>query len=290
VITGANGGLGLETARVLAARGAHLVFGCRDLTKAERAMADLRASAPNASVELVRLDLADLDSVRDAAAEIIRRVERIDLLINNAAVMWPPFTRTEQGVELQFATNHLGHFALAGLLAKTLLASVGSRIVSVSSLGHWTVRNFDLDDLGFRSKYSAIEAYGRSKLANLLFSHELHRRLSSAGSTTISVASHPGGSRTELIRTTPRGPQSRLGPMVLRRLLQPQDAATGALTTLRAATDLAVRGGEYYGPRGPLEIRGYPELARCSKRSRDVELQARLWARSVELTGVDFPM
>ncbi len=289
VITGANGGIGLETGRVLAMRGADLILACRSLDKAEAARGAIRLSAPQAKVELVRLDLSDRESIRAAAKEVRASLSKLDLLINNAAVMWPPFTVTSQGVELQFATNHLGHFAFTGLLSDLILTTPGSRIVTVASNGHWMVRNFDLDDLGFQqSKYRAIEAYSRSKLANLLFHHELQRRLTKIGTKTLAVAAHPGGSKTELIRGAPSGGHQRLGPRLLRPVLQPQSAAMGALCSLRAAVDPAVRGGEYFGPQGPLEMWGHPKHARRSRRSRDTQLQSDLWKLSARLTGVSF--
>jgi NAD(P)-dependent dehydrogenase (short-subunit alcohol dehydrogenase family) len=291
VITGANGGIGLEAALVLAARGARLVLACRDPGKAEAARARIRATVPGATVDLVRLDLADPGSIAAATAEVRRLVDRIDLLINNAGVMWPPFGVTAQGVELQFATNHLGHFAFTGRLIDLVLATPGSRVVTVASNGHWLVRNFDLTDLGFeKTRYRPIEAYSRSKLANLLFHHELQGRLTRAGRDTIAVAAHPGGSRTELIRGAPSGGHQRLGPRFLRPLFQPQSAAMGALCTVRAAVDPIARGGEYFGPRGPLEMLGHPGLARRSRRSRDPELAGRLWQLSEDLTGVAFPV
>jgi NAD(P)-dependent dehydrogenase (short-subunit alcohol dehydrogenase family) len=195
VVTGANTGLGFETARALARRGATVVLACRDLDKATLAAARIGTGA----VRTLRLDLASLDSVREAAGELRSRYGRLDLLINNAGLMMPPYGRTADGFELQFGTNHLGHFALTGLVLDLLLAAPGSRIVMVSSMGH-RMGVMDFEDLQFERGYNRIASYGRSKLANLLFTYELQRRLDEAGAGTIAVAAHPGTSRTELGR------------------------------------------------------------------------------------------
>jgi NAD(P)-dependent dehydrogenase (short-subunit alcohol dehydrogenase family) len=290
VITGANGGLGREIATVLAGRGAHVVLACRDLDNAAATERFVAGRAPNPSLHSVRLDLADPASIREAAAEITGRVSRIDLLINNAGVLWPPFQVTDQGLELQFATNHVGHFHLSALLAPTVLGTAGSRFVIVGSLGHWLVRDLDLDDLGFARGYRPLEAYGRSKLANLLFCYALQRRLSTAGSQSLAVAAHPGGARTELIKGGVRGSRGSIRRRLWRLVTQPQNAAMGALPILRAATDPHVGGAEYFGPDGLLETRGHPKRARCSAKARDVDLQERLWERTVELAAIDFPL
>jgi NAD(P)-dependent dehydrogenase (short-subunit alcohol dehydrogenase family) len=285
VVTGASTGLGLETARALAARGASVVLAVRNLDTGERAAATITGASPDAEVTVQRLDLSSLDSVRAAAAELRARHDRIDLLINNAGVMYTPRSTTADGFELQLGTNHLGHFALTGLLLDRLLAADGSRVVTVSSVGHRIRSRIDLDDLGFERRYSRVAAYGRSKLANLLFTYELQRRLAQAGSSTIAVAAHPGMSNTELVRNSPR---------VLRVLnaafVSPfaQSAARGALPTLRAATDPTVVGGQYYGPDGFRELRGHPTVVASSRRSHDTDTQQRLWAISEDLTGVSY--
>ncbi|MGA5546173.1 SDR family NAD(P)-dependent oxidoreductase [Mycobacterium sp. NPDC051198] len=284
VVTGANTGLGLETAKALAARGAHVVLAVRNVTKGEAAAEWISRSVPDADLELQRLDLGSLASVREAADEIRTKHERIDLLINNAGVMTPPKETTADGFELQFGTNHLGHFALTGLLLDRLLPVVGSRIVTVSSIGHRFSRGIRFEDLQWERSYNRLQAYGQSKLANLLFTYELQRRL--IGQHTTALAAHPGGSDTELARHLP-GPVQRAVPL-LRPLFQ--EAAMGALPTLRAATDPAALGGQYYGPDGLGEQKGYPKLVTSNERSYDLELQRRLWAVSEELTGVTFPV
>jgi NAD(P)-dependent dehydrogenase (short-subunit alcohol dehydrogenase family) len=282
VVTGANAGLGLQAARVLAARGAHVVLACRNLDRAGQAAKRIAAESPAAGPSVVRLDLASQSSVRAAAEEIRARFPQLDLLINNAGVMEVPCQRTEDCFELTLATNHLGPFALTGLLLDRLAA--GARIVTVSSMAHLE-GVMDFDDLQAERRYDPERAYAQSKLANLLFTYELQRRLAPHG-TTIAVAAHPGGSRTELTRNLP--------PLV-ERIVTPlfglisQDAATGALPTLRAATDPGVLGGQYYGPDGFGETRGYPKLVGSSAKSHDVDLQRRLWAVSEELTGVVYP-
>ncbi|MEW2482014.1 SDR family NAD(P)-dependent oxidoreductase [Mycobacterium sp. NPDC049093] len=284
VVTGANTGLGLETAKALAARGAHVVLAVRNVTKGEAAAEWISRSVPDADLELQRLDLGSLASVHEAADEIRTKHERIDLLINNAGVMTPPKETTADGFELQFGTNHLGHFALTGLLLDRLLPVVGSRIVTVSSIGHRFSRGIRFEDLQWERSYNRLQAYGQSKLANLLFTYELQRRL--IGQHTTALAAHPGGSDTELARHLP-GPVQRAVPL-LRPLFQ--EAAMGALPTLRAATDPAALGGQYYGPDGLGEQKGYPKLVTSNERSYDLELQRRLWAVSEELTGVTFPV
>ena len=282
VVTGANTGLGFETAQVLAARGASVVLAVRDIEKGKRAAARIAGTAPGANVMVQPLDLTSLDSIRAAAGELRARHPRIDLLINNAGVMLTPKQTTRDGFELQFATNHLGHFALTGLLLEQMLPVPGSRVVTVSSLAHRIGARINFDDLQGQRSYSRVAAYGQSKLANLMFTYELARRLSGAG-TTIAVAAHPGLAATELSRYTP-------AIAAFSYALVTQNAAMGALPVLRAATDPGVAGGQYYGPRGLLGARGYPELAHSSRRSRDTAIQRRLWAVSEELTGVTFPV
>ncbi|MCR6482828.1 SDR family NAD(P)-dependent oxidoreductase [Amycolatopsis sp. OK19-0408] len=281
VVTGANTGLGFETARVLAERGASVVLAVRDVEKGKRAAARM-----SGEVTVQALDLASLDSIRAAAAGLRDRFPRIDLLINNAGVMYTPKQTTRDGFELQFGTNHLGHFALTGLLLDLMLPAAGSRVVTVSSVGHRIRAAIHFDDLQWERSYSRVGAYGQAKLANLLFTYELQRRLAAHGSTA-AVAAHPGASDTELARNAPalvRLPLTWLAPAIT------QKASMGALPTLRAATDPAVLGGQYYGPGGRFEARGYPRLVTSSAQSYDDGLQRRLWAVSEELTGVKFPV
>ena len=283
VVTGANTGLGLETAQVLAAHGASVVLAVRDIEKGKRAAARIAGTAPGADVMVQPLDLASLDSIRAAADELRAKHPRIDLLINNAGVMFTPKQTTRDGFELQFGTNHLGHFALTGLLLEQLLAVPGSRVVTVSSIAHRIQARINFDDLQGERSYSRVAAYSQSKLANLLFTYELQRRLSGAG-TTIAVAAHPGLANTELTRNTPP-----ITAFFYARVMS-QKAAMGALPVLRAATDPAVLGGQYYGPGGFFGTRGYPKLAESNGQSHDTAIQRRLWTASEELTGVTFPV
>ena len=239
IVTGANTGLGFETARMLAERGAAVVLAVRDVEKGKQAAARITGD-----VTVQALDLTSLDSIRSAAADLRAAHPRIDLLINNAGVMYTPKQTTADGFELQFGTNHLGHFALTGLLLDRLLPVPGSRVVTVSSIGHRIRAAIHFDDLQWERSYNRIAAYGQAKLANLMFTYELQRRLAPHG-TTVAVAAHPGVSNTELTRNTPaalRVPLTWLAPLLT------QKAEMGALPTLRAATDPAVVGGQYYGP------------------------------------------
>jgi NAD(P)-dependent dehydrogenase (short-subunit alcohol dehydrogenase family) len=281
IVTGGNTGLGFETARMLAERGAHVVLAVRDVEKGRLAADRIRGE-----VTIHALDLSSLASIRSAAANLRTAHPRIDLLINNAGVMYTPRQTTTDGFEMQFGTNHLGHFALTGLLLEAILQAPGSRIITVSSTGHRIRAAIHFDDLQWERSYGRAAAYGQSKLANLMFTYELQRRLARHGST-LAVAAHPGISNTELVRNIPgafRKPVKWLAPIFT------QKPAMGALPTLRAATDPAVKGGQYYGPAGRGEIRGYPKLVSSSEDSHVVEVQQRLWKVSEELTGVIFPI
>lgn len=283
VVTGASGGLGAETARVLASRGARVVLAARDTAKAQGVADAIRASTGNAALEVAAVELGSLPSIRAFGAAIAAKHPKIHLLINNAGVMACPLARTEQGFESQFGTNHLGHFALTGLVLDRVVATPDSRIVTVSSVGHKIKSKLDLDVVTSLDGYDRVAAYGRSKLSNLLFTYELQRRLERASTGTMALAAHPGGSVTELARNSPRSIK------ILATLMKPlmQSAAMGALPTLRAATDPAASGGSYYGPGGIGEVRGHPIVVTSSEHSHDTDLQLRLWELSVELTGVD---
>jgi NAD(P)-dependent dehydrogenase (short-subunit alcohol dehydrogenase family) len=288
VVTGANTGIGFETARVLARRGARVVLACRSAERgreaADRIVASLDAglTAP----EVLELDLGSLASVRGAAARLSADHARIDLLINNAGVMDVPHGTTVDGFELHLGINHLGHFALTGLLLPQLMAVPGSRVVNVSSVAH-TRGRIDFDDLTYAHGYNPGLAYGRSKLANLLFTFELQRRLAADGSPTAALAAHPGLSRTELYRHEPFA--SAFVVRLIWRVLM-QGAAMGALPTLRAATDPSAVGGTYYGPGGSREFKGYPVVVPAVAAAHDASVARRLWDVSEELTGVSFPL
>ena len=284
VITGGNSGIGFEAARVLATRGARLILGCRDRGKAHDAVTRIRAAATGADVRVVPLDLASLESVRAAAGQIRSTCERIDLVVNNAGVMMPPYGRTTDGFELQFGINHLGHFALTGLLIDRLAALPGARVVTVSSNNHRDGQ-INFDDLQSERGYRRMAGYGQSKLANLMFTYELQRRLHAAGTPAIAAAAHPGLTRTDLARYL--SPVMTALYVLIERPLA-QRAAIGALGTLRAATDPAVRGGDYYGPGRWRGERGYPVRVSSSERSHDEGAQRRLWQESERLTGVGY--
>ena len=287
VVTGANSGIGFEAASQLAKRGATVVLASRDEAKARDAAQSIAGKVPGAATDIVPLDLASLASVRKAAERIMASHGQLDLLVNNAGLMMPPLGRTADGFELQFGTNHLGHFALTGLLLGRLLRTPGSRVVTVSSFGHRQGR-IDPADLNFEHRpYQAAAAYGQSKLANIMFTYELQRRLAGAGASTSAVALEPGAIRTNLQRHATGGMRV-VGDLLMRALGQP-DAAAGALATLRAATDPMAKGGEYYAPDGFLGWSGrHPQVKRSSQRSYDTDMQRLLWEMSEKLTSVHY--
>jgi protochlorophyllide reductase len=288
VVTGANAGIGFEAAKVLAGRGATVLLACRDVEKGERAADAIRTEAERARLSFVRLDLASLASVREAAEAIRTTSPQLDLLINNAGVMQVPYQRTEDGFELTLATNHLGHFALTGLVLDRLLATPGSRIVTISSVAHQRgVIRFD--DLQSERDYSASASYEQSKLANLLFTYELSDRLETAGVETTALAAHPGNARTSLWKSSSRLEKAVISSRL--RLLNfwlVQSAERGALPTLRAAVDPSARGGECYGPAGVFQYTGDPVRVESSARSHDLGARRRLWEVSEELTHVSY--
>ena len=289
LITGANSGLGLESARALAKHGAHVILACRTLAKANAAAEQIRAETPTASLEPEALDLSDLSSVRSFARELSARHTHLDVLLNNAGVMATPYMRTSDGFELQFGTNHLGHFALTGLLFELIVKTPGSRIVNVSSVAH-RMGKLRFDDPNWEHGYSKWGAYGMSKLANLLFTYELARRCAVGGIGVLVVAAHPGYSSTNL--------QIRGGELAQNKLttwaskvftpLVAQDAARGALPEIYAAVASDVSSGDYIGPDGFYEMRGAPRKVRSNARSHDAGDMQRLWELSERLTGVHF--
>jgi NAD(P)-dependent dehydrogenase (short-subunit alcohol dehydrogenase family) len=278
VVTGANTGIGYETARALAHAGAHVTLACRSRQKGEAAAGRIAAEQPRGRAVFAGLDLADLDSVRDFAEAFTKAQRRLDLLVNNAGVMVPPASRTRQGFELQLGVNHLGHFALTLRLLGLLRATPGCRVVTVSSSAH-RLGKMDFDDLDFTARgYDAWAAYGQSKLANLLFTFELQRRFEAEGLEAMAVAAHPGWTGTDL--------QRHAWYMRWLNRLVAMPPAQGALPTLRAATAPDVRGGDYYGPHGFLEMRGDPVRVGTTEAAKSAEDAARLWRVSEELTGV----
>jgi len=282
IITGANTGIGYETARVLAQRGARVLLGCRSEEKAEKALVNIRKLKRDVDISWLPLDLSDLASIKNAA-ERANQETKIDGLINNAGVMIPPRTLTEDGFELQFGVNHLGHFALTGLLMEKIKANPVARIVNVSSLAHRNGRII-YDDLHARKAYKRMERYAMSKFANILFTFELQRRLTTAGSEAIAVACHPGGSATELGRYFPAIATIVLLP--LRFLFN--TSAEGALPTLMAATSDDVKGGDYFGPTKLGELRYSATKVDTVSAAKDETNAARLWQVSLEETSVEY--
>lgn len=281
IVTGANTGIGYETARRLAGKGAHVVLACRTEEKAWKAIERIKAEEPRARCEFGHLDLSDLSSVEGFARGFTSRQGRLDLLINNAGVMAPPSRQeTSDGFELQFGVNHLAHFALTRHLWDRLTATPGSRVVSVASAAH-RFGQMDFEDPNWQQRpYRKWSAYGQSKLANLLFMRELDRRLNDSSVDVIATAGHPGWTATDLQRH-----------VLSARLFQPffaMPTAQGALPTLRAAVDPKAAGGEYFGPDGWSQMRGYPVPVGTSARARSDDDAARLWQLSEELTGVRF--
>ena len=280
IVTGANSGIGFETAKELAKKGATVVMACRNQAKGEAAVDVIRSEKPAGGVQVMALDLSSLASVRTFAAEFSAKFERLDLLINNAGVMaLPKRFETEDGFEMQFGTNHLGHFALTGLLYDLLTKTPDSRVVNVSSGAHQAGR-MAWDDLQFTKSYSPFGAYSQSKLANLLFTYELQRRMDSAGMKTLATAVHPGWTATNL--------QTHSGVTGLLNPLFGQKPPMGALPTLYAATAPEAVAAGYYGPDGFMAMRGYPKRTESNARSHDLEAARKLWAVSEELTAVSF--
>jgi NAD(P)-dependent dehydrogenase (short-subunit alcohol dehydrogenase family) len=288
MVTGANSGIGFEAVRAFVRRGARVVMACRNTEKAEAARALLQEVQPEAEIDIRHLDVGSLSSVRQCAEEIERSYERLDVLLNNAGIMAVPYGTTEDGFERQLGVNHLGHFALTVRLLPLLRSTSGSRVVTVSSNAHRSAR-MDFENPMFTrgTGYSPMRAYGRSKLANLLFTFELQHRLRDAGSDTIAVSAHPGLASTKLA--------DHLRDNLLFRAISPllrllgQSAHDGALPSLRAACDPELKGGEYFGPGGFAHIKGVPVVVEPAASARDPEAARRLWELSEELTGVRFP-
>jgi NAD(P)-dependent dehydrogenase (short-subunit alcohol dehydrogenase family) len=286
VVTGANSGLGAVAAKQLAAAGADVILACRDTSKGEVIAEQITEAGPRGKPDVWKLDLGDLASVRAFAERFNKAHKGLDLLVNNAGVMAPPKRKTVDGFEQQIGTNHLGHFALTGLLLPSLLARPDSRVVAVTSQAHRTGA-INFDDLNGDSGYNRWGAYSQSKLANLVFAYELDRRAQAAGLSLRSVAAHPGYSATNLQSTGPKLPHERL-VMKIANAVYAQSAEMGALPILYAATEPSLPGGSFIGPDGFMEGRGYPKVVKGSPHARDTMVAARLWEVSEELTGVKF--
>lgn len=280
IVTGANVGLGYETVRALAEKGMEVVLAARNAHKAENAIDNIRKDFPKAKLHFMHLDLSRMTSVREFSAAFMSRFGPLDLLVNNAGIMMPPYSQTEDGFERQFGTNYLGHFLLTGLLMTALKKAEASRVVSLSSIAH-KYGQIHFENLQFKGKYDKIQAYSQSKLACLMFAYELDRRLRKAGNPIISVGAHPGVSATLLGRN-----MSPVLRYFFPRVGQP--ARAGALPILMAALEGSVKGGEYYGPDGWLEMRGNPVLIESTKMSKDKEKARQLWQISEELTQFRF--
>jgi NAD(P)-dependent dehydrogenase (short-subunit alcohol dehydrogenase family) len=287
IVTGANTGIGFEAAKEFACNGAQTILACRNLDKAKAALDQIQEEIPNAPAEVLQLDLASLASVHQFANAFKAKYDRLDVLLNNAGIMWAPYGKTEDGFENHFGTNHLGHFALTGLLIDLLNKTPNSRVVNVSSTGH-NAGEMDFENLMFENgeAYSRHGAYGRSKLANLLFTYELQHRFKASNMAAIATAAHPGGSNTDLSRYV----ENSLWFRLLRPLLVviAQSAAMGALPMIRAAVDPGVKGGEYYGPAGFREMRGFPVIVQSNGASHSLTDAKKLWEVSERLTGVSF--
>jgi NAD(P)-dependent dehydrogenase (short-subunit alcohol dehydrogenase family) len=291
VVTGGNSGIGYEAALEFARKRAEVILACRDLGKARTAAARISASSPGAKVEVMELDLANLASVRGFSDAFHLEHPALHVLCNNAGVMAIPYRLTVDGFEMQFGTNHLGHFALTGLLLDRLLATEGARVVNVASGAH-RMGKIRFDDLQWHNGYRKWMAYGQSKLANLLFTFELQRRADKAGAKLLSVASHPGYAATNLQAAGPRMQGSSMLESLfsVSNSLLAQSAAMGALPTEYAATASDVNGGDYIGPDGVGEMWGHPVKVGCSAAARDTAAATRLWEVSEQLTGVRYTL
>ncbi len=290
IVTGANSGIGLEAAKAFAQKGAQTILACRSMDRAQPALSEIQVEIPNAPAEIMQLDLASLASVHQFVDEFKGKYDRLDVLVNNAGIMMVPYGTTEDGFERQMGTNHLGHFALTGLLIDLLLKTPHSRVVNVSSNGH-TSGFMDFDNLLFADgqDYSPMAAYGRSKLANLLFTYELQRRYETTGADAIAVAAHPGSSSTNLANHF--GERNfAMGLLLKVGLFISQSAAMGALPTIRAAVAPEVQGGDYYGPSGFMELRGYPVKVESNGASHNMADAQKLWEVSEELTSVNYDL
>ncbi len=288
LITGANCGLGFESAKALAARDAEVIMACRDVEKGEQARQSILKSHATAHVKVMQLDVSDLASIKSFSEQFLKNYSHLDILLNNAGIMTTPFFRTKDGFEGQIGTNHFGHFALTLQLMPLIKKTPYARVVNVSSLAHLRCK-LDFDNLNFEneSKYTPMKAYKRSKLSNLLFTYELQRKFEQQGINAIAVVAHPGAALTELGRHI----EARLKYFSWVKpafALITNTPAMGALPQLYAATGSDVKGGDYYGPSGPGEVRGYPKRVQSTRYSRDKNVAKQLWEVSEQLTGLAF--
>ncbi len=286
IVTGANTGIGFETAKALAAKQMQVILACRNLEKAEAAKARILSEQPQANLAIIVLDLSQLDSVRNFAQQFNAEYQQLDLLINNAGIMMPPYSKTADGFELQMGVNHFGHFLLTGLLIDKLLATPKSRVVNVSSIAHKRGSiNFD-DPHWEKRKYSKFQSYAQSKIANLLFTYKLNQRLKQkTNHSCIAVAAHPGVSNTDLSRHMPWFFVKIFTPIFSFMIHPPHKAA---LPSLMAALAAEVQAGQYFGPQGAREMKGEPGLAEATSASQDPTVAQKLWALSEKLTGIKF--
>jgi len=279
IITGANSGTGFEAARAFAMKNATTILACRSLERGQKACDQIQNEIPYADLDLIQLDLADMTSIKKFANDFINKYDHLDILINNAGIMTPPYGLTKEGFELQFGINHLGHFALTGLLLESILKTKGSRVVTMSSLTH-SIGKIEFEDLHYERKYKPIKAYSQSKLANLLFALELQRKLEKEGFEVISVAAHPGWAGTNILRKD--------GILQYFNKLLGMKPEQGALSLIFAAVAEKVVGGAYYGPNGLKEIRGYPGVSKIAPGAKDQKVAKRLWEVSENLSGVKY--
>jgi NAD(P)-dependent dehydrogenase (short-subunit alcohol dehydrogenase family) len=282
LITGANSGLGLEASKVLSQKGAKVIMAVRNIEKGKEAVASILQNNQQAKVELMHLDLSDLDSIKQFSEAFHAKYAQLDILMNNAGVMWPlKREETKQGFEIQFGTNHLGHFVLTGLLLDLIKKTPNARVVTQSSIAHKMNGNIHFDDISWSKKYNRFDAYAQSKLANLLFTYELDRLFKLHNINAIAVASHPGISTTNLFRS------SGVVVNTFNRFFA-QTIEMGTLPMLRAATEPNLKGSEYFGPTKLMEVRGFPELVKSNKKSHNMQLANKLWSASEQLTGVTY--
>ncbi len=284
IVTGANTGLGFETAKAFADKGAKVIMACRNMDKAAEAKNKILADLPDSNIKIMEIDLSKLDSVRDFASKFNLEFSHLDILVNNAGVMMPPYTMTDDGFELQYEANYLGHFLLTGLLLRKLENADAARVVSLSSLAHeWGEIYFH--DMQFKQKYDKRKSYGQSKLACLMFAYELERRLRKAGSKIQSLAAHPGIADTELSRYLPFLLRF-ISPLIVPFIAQKPKA--GAQPEIRASLDRSLPGGTFVGPDGPDQYKGKPVVVDSNSRSKDEEVAGRLWAVSEKDAGIAY--